>query len=98
MCDHVAKPLSDEGLSLEAVRMVAANKAVVEISHFMRGPVLWIEVCVELHIVRAKTSVGERDPTAVEIVCSVEDELHDIVFGQFILSDDPLVALFRAVT
>lgn len=84
-CSHVAKRSNDEGLRLEAGRAPAASKGEHKVSHFLRGLLLSVKDCVGKQSAHARAFVNEISQTVVEILRSVEDERHEMVFSQPVL-------------
>lgn len=89
-CNHGAKRFNDEGIRFEAGRVAVANKVEPEVSHFQLGLIHSMKDCVGQQIARARTSANERSSTIVEILCSVQNELQNILFGHSVLNDGPL--------
>lgn len=83
----MAKRLRDKRLRLGAGHVATANKAKSELRHFLRSLVLSIKNCVEKHIANALASENKRSSTVVEILCTMDSELHDIVSSQYVLGD-----------
>lgn len=67
----------------------AATKAKYEVYHFLRGLVFSLKDSMRKHIARARNPFKERRSTVVEILRSVENDLHDIVSGQSDLENSP---------
>lgn len=87
--NDIEKRLNDEVVRLEA-GFVAANRAKDASIYFLRGRVLSKKICVRTHIAQARASVNERSSTVVDILCSVENELRNIMSGQSGLGDGAL--------
>lgn len=89
-CSRVAKRLYVEKVRLGGCRVVASKKSKDRVSHVLRGFVLSMKNGVKKHIVHARASFTQRSSMFVEILRTVEVELHYISSSQSVYGDGAL--------
>lgn len=80
-CSHVAAGLSNDGARLEASHVADANKPKDEVRQLLISHVLFMKDCTGKRTAHARAPMNERSPKFVEISCSFQNGLRDIVPG-----------------